>query len=127
MVLATTNHPEKLDPALLDRPSRFDRKYHFDLPGAPERAAYAALWNKELQAELGVSAHAVNGVVRATEGFSFAYLKELFLSSMMQWISADGSASMDTIILDQTTRLRRQLNETERTRAASAWRLRPRL
>ena len=26
LVLTTTNHPERLDPALSDRPSRFDRK-----------------------------------------------------------------------------------------------------
>src|SRR5205085_9034892 len=32
VTLATTNHPERLDPSILDRPSRFDRKYPFDLP-----------------------------------------------------------------------------------------------
>ena len=36
-VLATTNHPEKLDTAILERPSRFDRKYYFNLPAEPER------------------------------------------------------------------------------------------
>ncbi len=56
VVLATTNHPEKLDTAILDRPSRFDRKYHFELPGEPERLAYIERWNSELQAELRVSA-----------------------------------------------------------------------
>jgi hypothetical protein len=30
----TTNHRERLDPAIIDRPSRFDRKYPFDLPAA---------------------------------------------------------------------------------------------
>jgi SpoVK/Ycf46/Vps4 family AAA+-type ATPase len=43
LTLATTNHPERLDPAVLDRPSRFDRKYPFDLPERPERQAYLAL------------------------------------------------------------------------------------
>ena len=39
VALATTNHPERLDASILDRPSRFDRKYHFDLPGPAERLA----------------------------------------------------------------------------------------
>jgi ATP-dependent 26S proteasome regulatory subunit len=46
VTLATTNHPERLDPAILDRPSRFDRKYPFDLPEQPERHAYIVMWNK---------------------------------------------------------------------------------
>src|SRR5882724_8616854 len=83
VVLATTNHPEKLDTAILDRPSRFDRKYHFELPGVAERASYIALWNQQLESELRLSEGAVAGLSQATEGFSFAYLKELFLSSMM--------------------------------------------
>ena len=37
MVIATTNAPEKLDAALLDRPSRFDRVWHFGLPAQAER------------------------------------------------------------------------------------------
>jgi SpoVK/Ycf46/Vps4 family AAA+-type ATPase len=39
VTLATTNHPERLDPSILDRPSRFDRKHPFDLPELPERLA----------------------------------------------------------------------------------------
>jgi SpoVK/Ycf46/Vps4 family AAA+-type ATPase len=46
---ATTNHPERLDPSIVDRPSRFDRKYHFELPGPDERRAYVSLWNRSLQ------------------------------------------------------------------------------
>jgi AAA+ superfamily predicted ATPase len=37
VTLATTNHPERLDLSIVDRPSRFDRKYPFDLPELPER------------------------------------------------------------------------------------------
>src|SRR6266705_129237 len=84
VTLATTNHPERLDPAILDRPSRFDRKYPFDLPEQPERYTYIAMWNTTLQETLRISDTAVIRLSEATEGFSFAYLKELFLSSMMR-------------------------------------------
>lgn len=108
VVLATTNHPDRLDPAILDRPSRFDRKYYFNLPTAAERSEYVAGWNKELQGELRISEEVAAELVRQTEGFSFAYMKELFLSSMMQWIATLG-VSMDKIILGQATQLRGQM------------------
>lgn len=37
VTLATTNHPERLDPALIERPSRFDRKYLDRRPAAAAR------------------------------------------------------------------------------------------
>jgi AAA+ superfamily predicted ATPase len=87
VVLATTNHPEKLDSSILDRPSRFDRKYYFQLPAETERLAYINKWNEELQPEMRVTEPEPRAVVRQTELFSFAYLKELFVASMVQWVS----------------------------------------
>jgi len=49
VILATTNFPEKIDPAILNRPSRFDRKYYFNLPGLQERLAYIKMWNHKLK------------------------------------------------------------------------------
>ena len=112
VVLATTNHPDRLDPAIVDRPSRFDRKYAFDLPAPVERFAYVAEWNRALQADLRLSEQAISGVVRQTEGFSFAYLKELFLSSMMQWMALAGSTSMDEVIFAQAARLVAQMTSS---------------
>ncbi|HEU4432984.1 MAG TPA: ATP-binding protein [Pyrinomonadaceae bacterium] len=109
VVLATTNHPAKLDPSILDRPSRFDRKYHFNLPAGAERLAYINKWNGELQADLQVSEKGAAQVVAATEGFSFAYLKELFVASMVQWMSEDRSKPMDQVLLAQTELLRKQM------------------
>ena len=109
VVLATTNHPAKLDPSILDRPSRFDRKYHFHLPADAERLAYIMRWNNDLQTDLQVSENGAAQVVRLTEGFSFAYLKELFIVSMVQWMSEGRSRSMDDILLAQTELLRGQM------------------
>ena len=41
LMIGSTNHLDRLDPAISKRPSRFDRKYHFKLPAAEERASYA--------------------------------------------------------------------------------------
>jgi SpoVK/Ycf46/Vps4 family AAA+-type ATPase len=108
MVLATTNHPERLDPAILNRPSRFDRKYYFDLPAEAQRRAYISAWNKDLQPELRLSETAAAEVASQTEGFSFAYLKEMFLSSMMQWM-ANRDIPMDRVIPGQVAQLQQQV------------------
>jgi hypothetical protein len=107
VVLATTNHPEKLDTDILERPSRFDRKYHFDLPGENERLAYINRWNEQLQTELRLAEKGIPEIVRVTDGFSFAYMKELFVASMVQWMNAGGTA-MDAIIATQAKLLRSQ-------------------
>ncbi|HSE98882.1 MAG TPA: ATP-binding protein [Blastocatellia bacterium] len=110
VVLATTNYPERLDPAILDRPSRFDRKYYFGLPEAAERARYIEMWNGSLQPEMRLSEAAFNDAVVMTEGFSFAYLKELFLSSMMQWMASMKAGGMDVVVADRAASLREQMS-----------------
>jgi hypothetical protein len=94
VALATTNHPERLDPSILDRPSRFDRKYPFDLPELAERLAYISMWNGSLKPALQLADEGIARLGEITEGFSFAYLKELFLSSMMRWIADERKESM---------------------------------
>jgi SpoVK/Ycf46/Vps4 family AAA+-type ATPase len=113
VVLATTNHPEKLDSSILDRPSRFDRKYYFDLPCKTERLAYFNKWNEEVQTEMRVTAAGAAAVVSQTELFSFAYLKELFVAAMVQWVTSGGNRPMDEVILAQTSLLRSQMNSNK--------------
>jgi hypothetical protein len=109
VTLATTNHPERLDPAILHRPSRFDRKYTFDLPNSAERMLYASMWNEALEPALQLSAAAIPQLVEMTEGFSFAYLKELFVSSTMRWIVLPEPGVMDALVLAQAFALREQM------------------
>jgi hypothetical protein len=114
VVIASTNHPEKLDPAILDRPSRFDRKYRFDLPAPPERLAYVKHWNQALQIEMRLTDSEAVAIAECTDRFSFAYLKELFLSAMMEWIgdqvSDQAPGSMSEALLERAALLREQLS-----------------
>jgi hypothetical protein len=120
LTVATTNHPEKLDSAIVNRPSRFDRKYHFDLPQRPERFAYIEMWNSTMQTELRLSEAGVNNIADMTSGFSFAYLKELFVSSMMGWIgqNEEGATPMDNVMAEQVALLRGQMVTTNTAPAA---------
>lgn len=110
VTLATTNYPERLDPAILNRPSRFDRKYHFELPGLDERRRYITLWNESLQPALRLNEVEIAQLAEAVADFSFAYIKELFLSSMMRWINQPQPGTMAAIMLAQTVTLREQMS-----------------
>jgi len=122
-VIATTNHPDKLDAAILDRPSRFDRKYHFALPQRAERESYVVAWNTELQPDMKLTSSGIEQVASATEGFSFAYLKELLLSATVQWMSRDREMSMDEVVGQQVDLLRGQIKTTEEPEVAQRSRL----
>ncbi|OLE37405.1 MAG: hypothetical protein AUI36_26540 [Cyanobacteria bacterium 13_1_40CM_2_61_4] len=111
VVIASTNHPEKLDPAILDRPSRFDRKYRFDLPALAERLVYVKHWNRTLQLEMQLTDAEALAVAECTDRFSFAYLKEMFLSTMMEWIGDQASGGMGEALLKRAALLREQLSD----------------
>jgi len=99
LTLATTNYPEKLDPAIVNRPSRFDRKYHFDLPALPERLTYIKQWAVSLRPPLALCDEEALSIAEKTADFSFAYLKELFVMALMGWfnqLQADGNNNIVT-------------------------------
>lgn len=113
LTVATTNHPDRLDPALLDRPSRFDRKVTFTLPGKKERRRFIAAMNERRPADLRLTEADVDEIAKRTKEFSFAYLKELHLSATMAWVGERESCSMGEV----TTRLIRTLRSQMRTAA----------
>lgn len=119
VILATTNHPERIDPAILERPSRFDRKYYFELPSLTERVAYINLWNDKFQPAMRLSEAAITQIAEMTDGFSFAYLKELIISSMMHWMEAMEAGGMEKSIFLQLAVLREQMNSATVESAAT--------
>ena len=109
ITLATTNHPERLDPSILERPSRFDRKYHFDVPTAPTRTRYVSAWNERLKVALRLDEAGCAQIAENTEGFSFAYIQEVFVSSMMRWINHRDERGLLPLALEQIDLLRAQM------------------
>ena len=87
VVLAATNRPDALDPALL-RPGRFDRRVTVPLPNANERAAILAVHarGKNVSPEVDWDA-----VARGTPGFSGADLANLVNEAAINAVRADRS------------------------------------
>jgi hypothetical protein len=101
--LATTNYPERLGARILNRPSRFDKRFKIGHPNPESRMMYFKhLIGEDKLRELKID---LKKWVKDTEGFSIAHLKELFvavvilgdnysdaietLSSMKEIISSD--------------------------------------
>lgn len=97
LMIGSTNHLERLDPGISKRPSRFDRKYHYKLPGEPERILYAEYWKKKMEENKNIDLNPdVCRIVAAlTEGFSFAYMKELFVQALLAIVGGRGDADAD--------------------------------
>lgn len=85
LMIGSTNHLDRLDPAIAKRPSRFDRKYHFKLPAEAERVLYCDFWKTKVAGSKTVNwpEGASEYIAKLTEGFSFAYMKELFVMSLL--------------------------------------------
>ncbi len=85
VVLAATNRPEVLDPALL-RPGRFDRQVVIPLPNAAERRAILLVHcrDKKLAEDVDLDA-----VARGTPGFSGADLANLANEAAIAAVRAD--------------------------------------
>jgi len=74
--LATTNYPECLGPRIINRPSRFDKRFHIGYPNPESRMLYL----KHLCGDKNSAKIDLNRWVKDTDKFSIAHLKELFVA-----------------------------------------------
>lgn len=73
--LATTNYPERLGSRIMNRPSRFDKRFEIGMPNSESRRLY-------LSSKLGekLSGKELEKWVKDSEGMSIAHLKELIVA-----------------------------------------------
>ena len=79
LVIATCNEPDKLDPALIHRPSRFDRVWRFDMPKYEQRLALLHRKGGTFFSESTIEVTA-----RRSEGFSMAYVQEIVVNALLE-------------------------------------------
>ena len=85
LMIGSTNHLDLLDPGISKRPSRFDRKYLFPDPNLEQREMYCEYWRGKLSdnPEIEFPKVLVDAIANITDGFSFAYLQEAFIASLL--------------------------------------------
>jgi transitional endoplasmic reticulum ATPase len=91
-VVASTNFLDRLDPGLSKRPSRFDRKYIFPVPNEHERTLYCEFWRHKLRnkPKIDFPQKLCPAMAHITDGFSFAFLQECFVSTLLTLAREEG-------------------------------------
>ena len=86
LMVGSTNHLERLDPGIAKRPSRFDRKYLFPNPDFSQRVKYCQYWQRKLKSNKDIEFpdEICPAAAKITDGFSFAYIQEAFVSTLME-------------------------------------------
>jgi hypothetical protein len=102
LLVATSNDPASLDPALLHRPSRFDRVWKFALPDYEQRLALLRKRGSRY-----FSDDVLSEVARNTAGFSMAYVQEIVVNALLQNANNGGKPD-DGGLLESLEILKRQ-------------------
>ncbi|OGR74285.1 MAG: hypothetical protein A2089_03855 [Elusimicrobia bacterium GWD2_63_28] len=111
LAIATTNYPEKIDPALLLRPSRFDRVWNFALPDYECR-----LRMLQKKANGHVNANILEKVAKFSSGFSMAYVQEIFASAISMALR-EGREVSDVDLLNSVEMLKKQIKSAPKSGA----------
>jgi ATP-dependent 26S proteasome regulatory subunit len=89
ITLATTNHSNKIDPAIADRPGRFDRIVEVGLPDKEQRFHILHQHLKSMDAAPTVNREAIERLAKTSDGLTGAWLREVIQSALIASISAD--------------------------------------
>lgn len=104
ILIASSNHPHKIDEAFLKRPSRFDRVFHIGVPAVAERAEFCrrVLTRTQLAARLAPDldiAALAQQIADKSDGFTPAYLKEALTAGALT-LAQEGVTTLDSRYAD---------------------------
>ncbi|KAK4202760.1 hypothetical protein QBC40DRAFT_251704 [Triangularia verruculosa] len=101
-MIASTNHLGEINPVITKRPSRFDRKYHFKVPDYDSRIEYCRYWREKVldSPAIDFPVELCSVIAGLTDGFSFADIKELFISSLLASAGGNGNGGSSTAVHD---------------------------
>lgn len=117
LTILTTNYPERLSQAIIDRPGRFDDILKFDLPNAVIRKEMLEAWLGD-----GIDEELLEQVIERTEGYSGAHLrhlvfyaKEVMDELVSQEVEMEESEKIALAILKALDKLEKQKELIEET------------
>ncbi|MEC0228229.1 ATP-binding protein [Paenibacillus alba] len=99
-LIGTTNYPEQIDPALMNRAGRFDRAYEIKLPDIVLRETYL----KQKGMSKLLTEALLHITAKQTDGFTFAQLNELYVSAALQW-HYEQSVDIEMLVKSMKTEL----------------------
>lgn len=80
-IIGTTNYPERIDPALINRAGRFDRAFEIPSPDMKLRKEYL----KKLDVKSIFTPEQLEDMSRLSKGLSISQLNELYMSAALNW------------------------------------------
>jgi AAA+ superfamily predicted ATPase len=92
-IIGTTNFPEKIDPALMNRAGRFDRSYEILPPDNDMRRKYL---NKKGIIKF-INSDQLEDIIKVTDGHSMSILNEIYISCAL-YHHYDGSVDIDVVM-----------------------------
>ena len=87
VIIATTNHTENIDPAISDRPGRFDRIIDVPLPNYSQRSGIISNILAKMPAE-EISESEIAKIANRSSGLSGAWIREIVQTAMIEAIYA---------------------------------------
>ncbi len=107
LIIATANDVKKLKTNITDRPSRFDRKFEIPLPNAEMAYIYLKRWFGNL-----ITPNKCKELAKyaAKYEFSYAYLKELYISSMFEALAHNRKSPTEKDVQQALNRLVKDKN-----------------
>jgi len=106
MTVLTTNHPDRLPKAIIDRPGRFHHVILFDVPDEDQRKQMFKLWAGDISEKI------LDALVEATEGFSGAHINHLVEYS--QNIAEDDDMTVGAALMESLRRMSDQVELVSR-------------
>jgi SpoVK/Ycf46/Vps4 family AAA+-type ATPase len=108
LLIATTNHPDALDPAVNNRPGRFDVVMEV---ASPDEALRLRFLTQRLP---DASAESLREAARATSGLAFAHLHEVLRLSGFLALAAGRSARTDDDVVAAARQVRQAHDDARR-------------
>ena len=89
ITLATTNHSQAIDPAIADRPGRFDRVIEVGLPGLEQRQRILERKIEGIEKHKSITKKVLNSIANRSKGLSGAWVIEIVQFAQVLALSRD--------------------------------------